>query len=157
MCESYVQEYSKPCSSAFFVRSTSRVYGGSGRTVTPNVRRAMGLRAYAAGTLPDNGPRVRCCENRAMITHFLAFLGVAAVVIVTPGQDTALTIRNTLLGGRRSGVLTACGVSTGQAIWALATSAGVAALLRASEPAFTAVQGAGAAHLVWLGLQTIFL
>ena len=39
------------------------------------------------------------------------FLAVAALVIVVPGQDTALTIRNTLLGGRRSGILTAAGVS----------------------------------------------
>jgi threonine/homoserine/homoserine lactone efflux protein len=90
-----------------------------------------------------------------VIAHFLAFLGVAAIVIVTPGQDTALTIRNTLFGGRRSGVLTACGVSTGQALWAIATSAGVAALLSASEPAFTAVKLAGAAYLIWLGLQTL--
>jgi threonine/homoserine/homoserine lactone efflux protein len=30
-----------------------------------------------------------------------AFLGVSLLVIVTPGQDTALTIRNTLTGGRR--------------------------------------------------------
>src|SRR5438874_6964942 len=55
MCESYVQECSKPCSSAFFVRSTSRVYGGSGRTVTPKVRRVMGPRAYAVVPVPDNG------------------------------------------------------------------------------------------------------
>lgn len=90
-----------------------------------------------------------------MITHFLAFLGVSAIVIVTPGQDTALTIRNTLLGGRRSGVFTAAGVSSGQAVWALATSAGVAAVLQASEPAFVAVRLAGAAYLVFLGLQTL--
>jgi threonine/homoserine/homoserine lactone efflux protein len=90
------------------------------------------------------------------MTHFVAFLGVSAVVIVTPGQDTALTIRNTLFGGRRSGVLTAGGVAAGQAIWALATSAGIAALLRASAPAFEAVKFAGAAYLIWLGLQTIF-
>jgi len=90
-----------------------------------------------------------------VITHFLAFLGVSAVVIVTPGQDTALTIRNTLLGGRRNGVLTAFGVSAGQAIWALATSAGVAAVLQASEPAFVAVKLAGAVYLVYLGLQTL--
>ena len=37
----------------------------------------------------------------------LAFLGVSAVVIITPGQDTALTIRNTLMGGRSAGVATA--------------------------------------------------
>jgi threonine/homoserine/homoserine lactone efflux protein len=90
-----------------------------------------------------------------VITHFLAFLSVSAIVIVTPGQDTALTIRNTLFGGRRSGILTAAGVSTGQAIWALATSAGIAAVLQAS-PAFEAVKLAGAAYLIWLGLQTIF-
>jgi threonine/homoserine/homoserine lactone efflux protein len=48
------------------------------------------------------------------ITHFAAFLAVAAVVIVTPGQDTALTIRNTLLSGRRGGVFTAVGVIAGQ-------------------------------------------
>jgi threonine/homoserine/homoserine lactone efflux protein len=93
---------------------------------------------------------------RFVITHFLAFLGVSAVVIVTPGQDTALTIRNTLLGGRRAGASTALGVSAGQAVWALATSAGVAALLRASEPAFLTIKLAGAAYLVWLGLRAIF-
>jgi len=90
-----------------------------------------------------------------VITHFAAFLGVSAIVIVTPGQDTALTIRNTLLGGRRSGILTAVGVSGGQAVWALATSAGVAAVLQASEPAFVAVKLAGAVYLVLLGLQTL--
>jgi len=90
-----------------------------------------------------------------VISHFAAFLGVSAIVIVTPGQDTALTIRNTLLGGRRSGIRTAAGVAGGQAVWALATSAGVAAVLRASEPAFVAVKLAGAVYLVFLGLQTL--
>ena len=86
---------------------------------------------------------------------FAAFLAVSVLVIVTPGPDTALTIRNTLLGGRRSGVFTALGVATGQAIWALATSAGVAALLVASEPVFAAVKLAGAAYLVLLGLHAL--
>jgi len=90
-----------------------------------------------------------------VISHFAAFLGVSAIVIVTPGQDTALTIRNTLLGGRPSGTRTAAGVAGGQAVWALATSAGVAAVLQASEPAFVAVKLAGAVYLVLLGLQTL--
>jgi threonine/homoserine/homoserine lactone efflux protein len=85
----------------------------------------------------------------------LAFLAVAALVIVTPGPDTAITIRSTLLGGRRAGVLTAFGVVTGQACWSLAASAGVTALLVASEPAFVAVKLAGAAYLVWLGAQAL--
>ncbi len=40
----------------------------------------------------------------------LRFLAISALVIMTPGQDTALTVRNTLLGDRRSGVFTALGV-----------------------------------------------
>src|SRR5687768_14019081 len=86
----------------------------------------------------------------------MAFLGIAVLVIVTPGQDTALTIRNTLLGGRTAGASTALGVALGQACWTLATSAGIAALLVASEPIFAAVKLAGAAYLVVLGAQALW-
>jgi threonine/homoserine/homoserine lactone efflux protein len=87
--------------------------------------------------------------------HLLAFLGVSAIVIVTPGPDTALTVRNVLLGGRRAGFLTALGVAAGQAVWTIAAAAGVAALLQASEPAFVALRVLGAAYLVWLGTETL--
>jgi threonine/homoserine/homoserine lactone efflux protein len=89
------------------------------------------------------------------VDHLAEFLAVSAVVIVTPGPDTALTIRNTLLGDRRSGVFTALGVVTGQATWALATAVGISALLVASEPAFTAVKLLGAAYLILLGAQAL--
>ena len=82
---------------------------------------------------------------------FLAFLGVSLLVIATPGQDTALTIKNTLTGGRRGGIATAFGVSVGQAFWTVAASAGITALLVASEPAFVALKLAGAAYLIYLG------
>ena len=85
----------------------------------------------------------------------LAFLGISLVVIMTPGQDTALTIRNTLVGGRRNGLQTALGVSCGQLVWALAASTGLAALLAASEPAFDAITLAGAAYLIVLGAQSL--
>ena len=84
-----------------------------------------------------------------------AFVGIAALVIVTPGPDTALTIRNALLGGRGAGVATAAGVALGLAVWTAAASAGLAALLVASEPAFVAVKLAGAAYLVLLGATTL--
>src|SRR5512132_3158167 len=84
-----------------------------------------------------------------------AFFAVSAVMIVTPGPDTALTIRNTLMGGRRAGCFSAIGVSAGQALWTLATATGIAALLAASEPAFLAVKVAGSAYLIWLGLQPL--
>jgi len=90
-----------------------------------------------------------------MTGSLLAFLLISLVVIVTPGPDTALTVRNTLLGGRSQGIGTALGVAAGQMIWALATSAGVVAILLASEQIFNVVKLVGAAYLVWLGVQTI--
>ena len=90
-----------------------------------------------------------------MSVDLVAFIGVSLVVIVTPGQDTALTIRSTLSGGRRTGVATAFGVAAGQAVWALATSVGLAALIVASEPVFLTIRIAGAAYLLWLGGSAI--
>ena len=90
------------------------------------------------------------------MTDLVGFVALAIVVIVTPGPDTALTIRNTLLGGRAGGVATAIGVALGQATWSLATSVGVAALLVAAEPAFAALKLVGAAYLVYLGAQSLW-
>lgn len=90
-----------------------------------------------------------------MASLFIAFLGVSVLVIITPGPDTAVVIRNALVGGRRSGVFTALGVAAGQAVRALATSAGLAALIVASEPAFVAIKLVGAAYLVFLGVQAL--
>jgi threonine/homoserine/homoserine lactone efflux protein len=89
------------------------------------------------------------------VDHPLAFLALAAVVIATPGPDTALTVRNTLSRGRAGGVCTALGVVGGQAAWILATAFGVAALLATSETAFLLVRVLGTAYLVILGLSTL--
>jgi threonine/homoserine/homoserine lactone efflux protein len=91
-----------------------------------------------------------------MAGSLAAFVAVSAVVICTPGQDTALTIRNSLTGGRRAGIATAGGVALGQAIWTIAASLGVVALLSASEPVFQAVKLIGALYLVYLGGQSLW-
>jgi threonine/homoserine/homoserine lactone efflux protein len=85
----------------------------------------------------------------------MTFLLVALVVIVTPGPDFALTVRNTAVRGRRSGLATAAGVVTGQGAWALATAAGIAAVLLASQEVLTALRIAGAAYLVYLGVSSL--
>ena len=90
------------------------------------------------------------------MTDLAGFFALAIVVIVTPGPDTALTIRNTLIGGRTGGLATAVGVALGQATWSVATSVGVAALLVAAEPAFAALKLAGAAYLIYLGTQSLW-
>lgn len=85
----------------------------------------------------------------------LPFLGVSLLVIVTPGQDTALTIRNTLVGGRVGGVFTAIGISAGQAAWTIATSVGVGALLLGSGRAFVALKLVGSGYIMFLGTQAL--
>lgn len=90
-----------------------------------------------------------------MSNSLLAFLAVSAVVIATPGPDTALTVRNVLLGGRLAGIATALGVAVGQVIWAAATSLGLVALLLASESVFNGLRLLGAAYLLYLGLQSL--
>lgn len=85
-----------------------------------------------------------------------AFFGISILVIVSPGPDTALTIRNALVGGRNGGLATAGGVAIGQTIWAFATSIGLAALLVASEAAFLAVKLVGAAYLIFVGAQAVY-
>jgi len=83
------------------------------------------------------------------------FLLVAIVVVVAPGPDFALTLRNTVARGRRAGLATAAGVVNGQLVWEVATVVGLAALLVASRPAFVALRLTGAAYLVWLGLVAL--
>lgn len=87
---------------------------------------------------------------------YLAFIGLSPLVITTPGPDTAVTVRSAMAGGLRGGVFTALGVSTGLTIWALAASAGITALLVASEPLFFALKMIGAGYLIYLGAMSLW-
>jgi RhtB (resistance to homoserine/threonine) family protein len=85
----------------------------------------------------------------------LPFLAIAILLIVIPGPDTAMVTKNAVVGGRRSGVLAALGVSIGLTIWTIAAALGIAALLRASEVGFDALKIAGAVYLTWVGVQML--
>ena len=87
--------------------------------------------------------------------ELLPFVLVSAVVIASPGPDTALVVRNALFGGRRVALATSVGVAFGLAVWSLAAAVGVAAVLRRSEPVFTVLKLVGALYLVWLGIQAL--
>jgi threonine/homoserine/homoserine lactone efflux protein len=91
-----------------------------------------------------------------VITHLGAFVAISALIAVIPGPDTAIATRNALVGGRRAGLFTIVGVAIGLAVWTLATGAGIAALLRASEPAFVALKLIGAGYLIFLGVQALW-
>lgn len=86
---------------------------------------------------------------------FAGFLAVAVVVVVTPGPDMALVLRNTLAGGRIAGLATSAGTCSGLVVHAFAAALGLSALLLASSRAFTVVKLVGAGYLVYLGLRTL--
>lgn len=88
-------------------------------------------------------------------SRFAAFVGVAALLILTPGPDMALVARNALAGGGRAAAFTALGVGVGVLGWALAAALGVAGLLDRSAVAFDALKYAGAAYLLLLGLRAL--
>jgi threonine/homoserine/homoserine lactone efflux protein len=101
------------------------------------------------------GEQPLAAESDLVTGSFAAFLGISLLVIVTPGPDTATTLRNTLIGGRAGGIATALGIASGQVVWAIASSAGIAALLIASGSLFRVLQLAGAAYLAILGVQAL--
>jgi threonine/homoserine/homoserine lactone efflux protein len=87
--------------------------------------------------------------------RFAAWITVAVVLIVTPGPDTALIIRQALRGGARAASRSAAGIGVGSSVWALASVLGVAVLLESSATAFTVLKLAGAAYLIYLGARSL--
>jgi threonine/homoserine/homoserine lactone efflux protein len=85
----------------------------------------------------------------------LVFLGVITLLTITPGADMAMVSRSVFMSGRRDPFATTLGIAAGCLIWALASAAGVAAVLAASETAYDALRLVGAAYLVWLGVQSL--
>ncbi len=84
----------------------------------------------------------------------LVFLGVIALLTITPGADMAMVSRSVFMGGPRAAFATTLGIAAGCMVWALASAAGVAAVLAASETAYDALRLVGAAYLIWLGVQS---
>jgi threonine/homoserine/homoserine lactone efflux protein len=83
-----------------------------------------------------------------------AFVGVAAVLTILPGADMALVMRNVLLLGRPKTMLTIAGIACGCVIHATASALGMSAILATSATAFALMKTAGAAYLVWIGVQS---
>lgn len=91
-----------------------------------------------------------------MDARLLAYFAVSTLLIVTPGPDTALVVRNALRSGPRAASLTALGVAAGSAVWAFASILGLAVIREASVVAFVLLKVAGAAYLCYLGLRSLF-
>ncbi|HEX2915575.1 MAG TPA: LysE family translocator [Chloroflexia bacterium] len=88
-----------------------------------------------------------------MDTRTLAFVGVAALLTITPGADMAIVTKVALGQGRRAALLTTLGILSGLLVWGFASALGLAALFTASATAFTILKLVGAAYLIYLGIQ----
>lgn len=85
----------------------------------------------------------------------IAFTLAAALLTVTPGLDTALVLRTAAAEGSRRSLAAALGICLGCLAWGAVVALGLGILLETSRLAYTILRWAGAAYLVWLGVQLI--
>ena len=91
-----------------------------------------------------------------VVQSLSAFVVAAGLFTLLPGLDTAMILRTAAVEGPRRAALAAIGIICGCLVWGTAVALGLGALLAASAAAFNVLKWAGAAYLVWLGLNLIF-
>lgn len=90
------------------------------------------------------------------MTTYLSFLAFATLLALAPGPDTFLTLRASVVGGRRRGLFTAAGISAAGAVQGLLAAMGLGAVLAHSEPVFLTIRWAGVVYLTWLGVTALW-
>jgi threonine/homoserine/homoserine lactone efflux protein len=83
------------------------------------------------------------------------FMTATLALNLAPGPDMLYVSTRSLAQGRRAGVISALGIAAGAVVHTVAIASGLAALLRALRLAYEIVRLAGAAYLIWLGVQAL--
>ncbi|MEI5673135.1 MULTISPECIES: LysE family translocator [unclassified Nocardioides] len=86
-------------------------------------------------------------------SHLLAFVVASVVLTAVPGPSVLFVIGRSLALGRRAGLLSVVGNTLGLLPLVVAVALGVGAVVQRSVVVFTALKLAGAAYLVYLGVQ----
>ena len=89
------------------------------------------------------------------MAQYLSFVALALVLAIAPGPDSLLTLRSTLLGGRRRGAWTIVGILVANIVQGVLAASGLGAILVHAETVFRLVKWAGAAYLAYLGFLAI--
>ena len=87
--------------------------------------------------------------------HLTTFIFSGLVLNLYPGPDTMYIIGRSLSQGRKAGIVSVLGISSGGMVHTLLAGLGLSSILAASATAFTIVKIAGAAYLLFLGIRTI--
>ena len=90
-----------------------------------------------------------------MLTSTATFALAATLVVLLPGPDTLVVVRNLVKGGRRVAARTVLGVLSGLTVWVVTAVLGLSAVLRASHDAYIGLRIAGAVYLVYLGVRSL--
>jgi len=90
-----------------------------------------------------------------MLLALLTFTLAATLIVLLPGPDTLVVLRNLVRGGRSTAIRTVLGVLAGLLCWVVTAALGLSAVLRASADAYLALRIAGAVYLVWLGITSL--
>ncbi len=90
------------------------------------------------------------------IINFEAFLIAGLIMNLTPGADTMYILGRSIAQGKKAGILSALGISTGAIFHIIFATLGLSIILAKSATAFEIVKYLGAAYLIFLGLKTIF-
>lgn len=90
-----------------------------------------------------------------MLTALLACSAASALIVMLPGPDTLVVVRNLLRGGRGQAIRTALGVLSGLVVWVGTAALGLSAVLRASRTGYDVLRIVGAAYLLYLGIQSL--
>jgi threonine/homoserine/homoserine lactone efflux protein len=85
----------------------------------------------------------------------LSFVAASLVVLLIPGPGVFYIVARSLSQGRRAGLASILGLSTGALVHVAAATLGLSAILLASATAFTIVKFLGASYLIYLGIRTL--
>ena len=89
------------------------------------------------------------------IINYGQFIVSAILLNLVPGSDTVYILTRAVVGGRKKGIISALGISTGILIHTLLAALGLSVILRESALAFNIMKFAGAGYLVFLGIKAI--
>lgn len=90
-----------------------------------------------------------------MIDQILVIAGLTFLVMISPGPDMIIVLRNTVVGGRVAGLQTSLGVLTGNLVHITYCVAGIGWLISKSILAFSLLKYAGATYLIFLGIMSL--
>lgn len=88
------------------------------------------------------------------MNDLLTFIVLSLFVVMSPGIDTALLTKRTILAGKSEGFKMALGITAGALVHTFAAAFGLSAVLMQSAVAFEIVKYIGAAYLIYLGVTS---